>query len=49
MSGVRLAVAECDYKEIDRQLREQFIHGMNDYDMMKEIIKELIKLRKIKM
>ena len=35
-----LAAIECDYKEIDRQLKEQYIHGLNDKDMTVEIIKE---------
>ena len=29
------------YKEIDRQLKEQFIHGLNDKIMLDEIIREL--------
>ena len=35
-----MAVAECNYKEIDWQLKEQFIHGLNDKTML-EIIREL--------
>ena len=31
-----VAAVECNYSEIDRQLKEQFIHGM-----LEEIIKEL--------
>ena len=46
---IRIAASECNYKEIDRQLKEQFIHILNDNDMMVEIIKELTKLKKIKM
>ena len=34
---------ECNYKEIDRQLKEQFIHGLNDNYMLGEIIRELAK------
>ena len=33
--------AECGYKEIDRQLKEQFIHGLNDKGMLGKITKEL--------
>ena len=29
------------YKEVDRQLKEHFIHGLNDNDMFVEIIREL--------
>ena len=36
-----MAVAECNYKEIDCQLKEQFIHGLNDKVMLEEIIREL--------
>ena len=25
-----IAATECNYKEINRQLKEQFIHGLND-------------------
>ena len=38
---LRMAVVECNYKEIDRQLKEQFIHGLNDEEMLVEIIREL--------
>ena len=37
---LHMAAAECDYKEIDRQLKEQFIHSLNDKGMLGEIIKE---------
>ena len=33
--------AECNYREIDRQLKEQFIHGLNDKVMLDEVIREL--------
>ena len=36
-----MAAAECGYKKIDRQLKEQFIHGLNDRVMLDEIIREL--------
>ena len=41
MGWLHMAVAECRYKEIDRQLKEQFIHGLNDKIMLNEIIREL--------
>ena len=43
MGRLRLAAVECNYMEIDRQLKEQFIHEINDNDMLTEIIRELTK------
>ena len=43
MGRLRLAAIECNYKEIDRQLMDQFIHGLNDNDILVEIIRELTK------
>ena len=39
-----IAALEDNYKQIDRQLKEQFIHGLNDNDILVEIIKELTKI-----
>ena len=36
-----MAADECNYKEIDQQLKEQFIHGLNDKTMLEEVIREL--------
>ena len=33
---------KCNYQEVDRQLKEQFIHSLNDKYMLEEIIKELM-------
>ena len=41
MGHLCMAAAESGYKEIDRQLKEQFIHGLNDKVMLDEIIREL--------
>ena len=41
MGRLHVAAAECGYKEIDRQLKEQFIHGLNNKGMLGKIIKEL--------
>ena len=41
MGWLCMAAAECRYKEIDRQLKEQFIHCLNDKSMLDEIIREL--------
>ena len=38
MGCLRLAACECEYRERDRGLKEQFI---NDDDMMIEIIREV--------
>ena len=46
MGRLWLLVMECNYKEIDRQLKEQFINGLNDTEMLGEIIKELMKVHK---
>ena len=36
---------ECKYKEVDRQLKEQFIQDLNDNEMLAEIIRELTKCK----
>ena len=41
----RLAAVWYKYKEIDGQLKEQFIHGLNDNDMLEEIIRELTRAK----
>ena len=46
MGRLRTSVVECNYKEIDWQLKEQFIHGLNDEEMLVEIIRELTKCDK---
>ena len=38
---LHVVVAQCGYRKIDRQLKEQFIHGLNEKGMLDEIIKEL--------
>ena len=37
MERLRLVAVERNYQELDRQLKEQFIHGINDKDMLGEI------------
>ena len=44
MGRLRIATVECNYKETDRQLKKQFIHGLNNSDMIVEIVKELTKM-----
>ena len=41
MGRLCVAAAECNYRELARQLKEQFIHGLNDRCMLDEIIREL--------
>ena len=41
MGRLCVAAAECNYKEIDQQLKEQFIHCLNDKSMLEEVIREL--------
>ena len=41
MGRLHVAAAECNYRELDRQLKEQFIHGLSDRCMLDEIIREL--------
>ena len=41
MGMLRIAAAECNCKELDRQLKEQFVHGLNDNEMLTEIIYKL--------
>ena len=41
MGRLWLTAVECNYQELDRQLKEQFIHGLNDKEMLGEKIKEL--------
>ena len=45
MGRLRLTDVECNYQEIDRQLREQFIHGLNDIDMLVEILMKIKTVR----
>ena len=40
MGRLKLGAIDCNYKEIDRQLKEQFIHGLNGIDILAEIIRE---------
>ena len=41
MGRLHVVAVECSYRELDRQLKEQFIHGLNDRCMLEEIIKEV--------
>ena len=41
MGRLHVLAVECNYREVDRQLKGQFIHGLNDKCVLEEIIKEL--------
>ena len=43
MGRLKLTLIECNYREVDRQLKEQFIHRLNNNDMLTEIIREVTK------
>ena len=45
MGRLYIKAAECSYKEHDRLLKEQYINGINNEEVMKEIIKELTTQR----
>ena len=47
MGKLQLSVMEINFKELNRQLKEQFIHSLNDTDMLGEIIRELTKIHEI--
>ena len=40
-----LAALEYNHQELDRQLKEQFKHGLNDKEMLGEIIKGLTTIK----
>ena len=39
MGRLRIMAAECNYQELDRKFKEQFIHGLNDKDMLGKLSK----------
>ena len=45
MCRLRLAAVDSNYKEIARQLKEQFVHRLNDNDMVEELTRELTKAK----
>ena len=48
MERLRMSATEYKYQEIDRQLNEQFIHGLSDHSMLLEIICEFKAVRDTK-
>ena len=47
MGRLKLSAIECNYPELNIQLKEQFIHGLNDNDRLGEIIRQLTKMQKL--
>ena len=45
MGTLKVTAIECNYQEVYKQLKEQFIHGLNDKNMLEEIIKELTTVK----
>ena len=41
MGRLRTAAVKCSYNEIDWKLKEQFIYGLNEEEMLVESIREL--------
>ena len=41
MGRLQVAAAECSYRKVDQQLKEQFIHGLNNETMLDKVIREL--------
>ena len=41
--GRRVVAIECNYKELGRQLKEQFMHGLNNSVKVVDVIRELNK------
>ena len=41
---LRATAAKCNYQEIDRQLKEQYVHRLNEKEMLADIIKELMRI-----
>ena len=48
MHRLWLSTIGCNYKELDRQLKKQFFHGLYDTNMLGEIIWELTKIHEMK-
>ena len=42
MGRLQVTTVECNYSEVDRKLKEQFIHGLNDKDMLDEVIRKIM-------
>ena len=41
MGRFQVVAGECNHKEIEHQLEEQFIHGLNNKNMLDKVIREL--------
>ena len=47
MTRPHIKAAECNYKEHDQQLKEQFLNGIDNEEITQEIIKELMAQRNV--
>ena len=45
MDCLRVKVNQCEYKEKDSRLKEQFINGINDIYMVTKIVRELTGIK----
>ena len=43
ISRLRISATECNCNDVYQHFKEQFIHDLNDNDMMDEIISQLTK------
>ena len=46
MDYLRIKANKCGHKERDKKLKEQFINGINDDDLMMKITRELTVIKK---
>ena len=46
MGRLQTCVVDCEYNEYDRSLTEPFIHGLDTYGMIGEILREITGIRK---
>ena len=45
--SLRIKAKECEYKEKDKRLKEQFINSTNNDDLMTKIKQELMAINKM--
>ena len=44
MGTLQTKTTNCDYNKYDRQITEQFIHGLDDEGMINKILREVLAL-----
>ena len=47
MRTLQTMAEDCEYNRYDRRLSKQFIHGLDDEDMISEILGEIMALENI--